>query len=234
MLLRPWLVLSLLHSLSKACRPDLNTRAENDQGFPATEPGPDTPPSPSTAGYFVNHAALNVCNLTRSVAWYRDVLGFQVLFTFRASPRYSVVYLGHSTRIGDTGLEYQTATELTEAMISGSLRGLLELVHFDRSDLQEENEQNLATPTRFGHLGLMVPDLLQAQERLETLGKNVLKRAGELPDLRGPVGEAYGLPGDTLRNEEEARLISEALLNVLLVLDPDGNLVEVQSLSGRS
>lgn len=77
-------------------------------------------------------------------------------------------------------------------------------------------------------------NILQAQERFESLGVDV-KRTGELPELKGPAGKAYGLPGNAFeRCPKEAKLTSRMLLDVILVLDPDGNLVEVQSLPGRS
>ncbi|KAK4182732.1 hypothetical protein QBC35DRAFT_444679 [Podospora australis] len=189
------------------------------------------------AGYFFNHAALNVRNLTRSIAWYRDVLGLQVLFTFRASPRYSVVYLGHSnsTTHSKGKFTYQTAAQLTEAMMSGRARGLLELNHHTQ---QGEKGLNRRTSTqRFSHLGLIVPNVSLAQERLDIHGYGgvILKRAGELPDLEGPAGKAYGLLGEVFENDPaEAELVSQALLGALLVLDPDGNLIEVQSLQGET
>ncbi len=119
--------------------------------------------------------------------------------------------------------------------MSGAARGLLELVYFDRSGLGGGVGGELARSTRFSHLGLIVPDVLQAQGRLESLEADVLKRAGELPELQGPAGEAYGLLGEVFETHpEEAELISRALVNALLVLDPDGNLIEVQSLQGGS
>jgi len=137
--------------------------------------------------------------------------------------------------------------------MSGRAAGLLELVHFEYSYHRSDSESAKLTggggkPTggggkpgtsprlqRFSHLGLAVPDILQFQERLESLGVEVLKRFGEQPDLSGPAGEAFGLPIEDLSevvSDEEVSLISAALLDVLLVLDPDGNLVEVQELRG--
>ncbi|KAK4167755.1 Glyoxalase/Bleomycin resistance protein/Dihydroxybiphenyl dioxygenase [Cladorrhinum sp. PSN259] len=228
---RHFLLTALFTILARACAP-LNAR-QKGQDFPIAQSGPDIPPSPFTAGYFINHVALNTHNLTRSVAWYRDALGFQVLFTYRASPRYSVVYLAHSTQTENE--TYQTAAELTEAMMSGRVRGLLELVYFDRTDSDGADEalMKLTRPTRFSHLGLIVPDVVQAQDRFESLGVKVIKGVGELPDFEGPAGAAFGLLGQVFENDpKEAELISRALLDVLLVLDPDGNLVEVQSLFG--
>ena len=133
-------------------------------------------------------------------------------------------------------------------MMSGRAAGLLELVHFDYSyppDSESESAKSTGgekktktppRPQRFSHLGLAVPDILQFQGRLESLGVEVLKRFGEQPDLSGPAGEAFGLPVEDLSevvSDGEVSLISAALLDVLLVLDPDGNLVEVQELRGR-
>ncbi|KAK5653999.1 hypothetical protein OQA88_7676 [Cercophora sp. LCS_1] len=216
---------ALLTALSQACNPLIGRQ---DQPFPITHPGPDIPPPPSTTGYFTNHIALNVHNLTRSINWYRDILGFQLLFTHRISPRYTVVYLAHPTP-GRNGT-YQTAAELTEAMMTGRARGLLELVHFDRSELTSQDEAPIRTP-RFSHIGLIVPDAAQAQARFESLGAEVIKGVGEVPDFEGPAGAAFGLLGEVFQSHpEEAELVARALVNVVLVLDPDGNLVEVQAL----
>jgi lactoylglutathione lyase len=81
----------------------------------------------------------------------------------------------------------------------------------------------------FRHLGLIVPDVVEAQERLESLGADVVKRAGQAVDFEGPVGLAFG-EGFAERYAEDAEMISGALLGALLVLDLDGNMVEVQAL----
>ncbi|KAK0616640.1 Glyoxalase/Bleomycin resistance protein/Dihydroxybiphenyl dioxygenase [Immersiella caudata] len=219
----PYLLLSLFPSVALTCSP-LNPR-QSSRSFPITTPGPPISPPPSTAGYLLNHAALNVHNLSRSINWYGDVFGFQLLFTHRISPRYTVAYLAHSARGGNATWP-QTVDELTAEMMSGRARGLLELLHFDYGA-----DPGPSRGQWFGHLGLIVPDVGEAQVRSEGLGAEVIKRVGEAVDWDGPVGDGYG-EGFQERYPEDAELIEGALLNVLLVLDPDGNRVEVQALGG--
>ncbi|KAK4447959.1 Glyoxalase/bleomycin resistance protein/ dioxygenase [Podospora aff. communis PSN243] len=220
-------LLALLPSLTLAC-PPLHPR--QSEPFPITTPGPPIPPSPSTAGYFLNHAALNVRNLTASITWYRDMLGYQLLFTHRVSPRYTVAYLAHSV-LSDDATWPKTVEELTADMMSGRARGLLELLHFEYDGGREKRQDGGGVRSVFRHLGLIVPDMMAAQERMEGLGADMIKRVGEEVDFEGPVGVAFG-EEFAERYAEDAELITQALMGVLLVLDLDGNMVEVQALGG--
>jgi lactoylglutathione lyase len=101
---------------------------------------------------------------------------------------------------------------------------------YDRG-LEKRQEQGGGVRSGFRHLGLIVPDVMAAQERLEGLGADVIKRVGEEADFGGPVGLAFG-EGFAERYPEDAEMISAALMGVLLVLDLDGNMVEVQALGG--
>lgn len=75
-----------------------------------------------------------------------------------------------------------------------------------------------------------------AQARFEKLGVTILKRAGEATPLKGPIAEAFGLGSVWERDPAEAETIEKALLatggqDFVIIADPDGNMIEVQSLN---
>lgn len=231
MLAKAFFIAASSLSVALACLPNLPRNDEaNSTTFPRVERGSDDPADVATTGYSLNHFSLNVKNMTRSIQWYSDVLGLRLIFNFRATEKLSIAYLAHSHG-GKNGTGYQTVSELNRH--KNNMEGLLELVHYD--DPAADLVPSTARANTFSHYGLIVHDVPAAQARFERLGVNILKRAGEAHELKGPVAEAFGLGSVFERDPAEAEQIAQALLatggmEFVIIADPDGNMIEVQSL----
>ena len=226
------LFLACIPALALACGGHTVRRdsQSDDAGFPKVEKGSDDPADYATTGYVLNHFALNVKNMTRSLEWYRDVLGLRLIFNFRATEKLSIAYMAHSHG-GKNGTGYQTVSEMNR--LKNNMEGLLELIHYDDPDA--DLVASTVKANTFSHYGLIVPDVPAAQARFEKLGVNILKKAGVGGDLQGPIAEAYGLGSVFEKDPAEAEKIEKALLatggqDFVIITDPDGNMIEVQSL----
>lgn len=113
--------------------------------------------------------------------------------------------------------------------------GLIELLHRKRCSIGNDSDASKPWPAStsrtntFGHVGLIVPDIMATQRRMQNFGVPILKPVGEDPDISGPIANAFGV-GDVA--EQEAREIIAGLRGIgfqyaLVVEDPDGNLVEI-------
>ena len=90
------------------------------------------------------------------------------------------------------------------------------------------------------HLGLIVPDIQAAQDRWEKMGVTIVKPADNL-DFSPETGpetllQAYGF-NDFRSDAEQADieaskpgLMAIGFQHIVMIADPDGNLIEVQSL----
>jgi lactoylglutathione lyase len=225
------LFLAFIPAMALAC-PGHIPRDDNANatGFPRVEAGTDEPADFATTGYVLNHFSLNVKDMTRSVKWYGDVLGLRLIFNYRATEKLSIAYLAHSHG-GKNGTGYQTVREMNR--LKNNMEGLLELVSY--ADPDASLVPSTVKVNTFSHYGLIVPDVLAAQARFEKLGVNILKKAGVALDLKGPVAEAFGLGSVWEKDPSEAETIAKALLSTggqdfVTIADPDGNMIEVQSL----
>lgn len=114
--------------------------------------------------------------------------------------------------------------------------GLIKLLHFSSSA-----DQPIASAERtktFANIGLVVPDVVAAQQRLDRYSVTIVKRVGET-DLAvdGPVAKAFGVGPTATSNVTEVEEIVKGLIgtdleNLLFVLDPDGNMLEVVEQNG--
>jgi lactoylglutathione lyase len=191
--------------------------------------GSDGPAPAKTLGFALNHIGLVTTNLTGMKHFYGDILGMRLLFDAHVTAEYTVTYLGYAQG-GRNGTGFQSGAELAAA--KNNLWGLLELQQFNVSD-----DRLIASTERtntFGHVGLVVPDIVKAQDYFESQGVRILKRVEEpLKDYTGPVPNAFGLgeyAGLHLA-AKKALIDAQGLIGLeffLMIADPDGNLVEIQ------
>ncbi|SPO06389.1 uncharacterized protein DNG_09078 [Cephalotrichum gorgonifer] len=225
MLAKTLLAFGLLPAVM-ACGSMKPRNANAPDEYPFTEPGSDEPSDPATKGYFMNHISLNVNNLTRSRNFYSDVFGFRHMFTYNLTPHLSFTYMGHSQG-GRNGTGYQTTEELIR--FKNNNAGLIEMVHFS-----VEGEDIPGTDKRtstLSHLGIVVPSIDSALERLESWGATIYKRPGEDLPTEGYMSDPASLGDATNLSDEEFMQIRAGMkqLNLLNIFaaDPDGNLLEI-------
>lgn len=200
--------------------------------YPFSIPGDDVPSDPATKGYFINHLCINARNATETINWYTQSFGLRLMFTLQVSKHFSISYMGHSHG-GRNGTGYQSSAVL--ASEKNNREGLLEIISLEYPvwDLPA----GIKIPNTFSHIGMVVPNITATQERLESLGANILKAAGEEFTIEGPFADATGFTqaGDAI-SKEEKELILKTLVPIntplMFVADPDGNIIEVQNQEG--
>ncbi|GKZ17226.1 hypothetical protein AbraIFM66951_009041 [Aspergillus brasiliensis] len=188
------------------------------------------PESDPTIGYQLNHFMLRIRDPARSLHFYTNLMGMQLVFTFHGGP-FTVYYLGYPQTAGDRSDLRAWAAKLTAPGVLPKTLGFLELKHIHGSERPvEEGGYEVVTGNQpphlgFGHLGFTVPDVRQAVERLRGQGVEVMKDLG--------VAEREHIP---LTRWEEDRGVGTGQLHpnyrktfyhVALVKDPDGYIVEL-------
>ncbi|KAH9219610.1 hypothetical protein DL95DRAFT_483824 [Leptodontidium sp. 2 PMI_412] len=212
-----------------ACQPSFEV-ANQTEVYPNVINGNDGPADAATAGFVINHFSLIVNDLAESRYFYGEILGMRHMFTYEASANLSFMYmsLAHG---GKNGTGYQTGAELTRE--KNNSEGLIEFICNTYS-----KERRVYEPTRratFSHIGLIVPDVLALQARLDSYNIPILKRAGEKPDIGNPTSGAFGITDPESQDAIEALkgVLLSGFLEFAIVADPDGNLLEVQPQGGR-
>ncbi|QKX54152.1 uncharacterized protein TRUGW13939_01236 [Talaromyces rugulosus] len=224
-LLRFCLTFLSIH-LSIACNPSQGNSTDPSNPFVI---GTDGPAPPATVGYAFNHIGLVTTHLSEMKDFYVNVLGMRTLFDAYITPEYTVTYMGYAQG-GRNGTGFQSGADMMAE--KNNLYGLVELQQFNVSD-----DHLLASTKRsntFGHVGLIVPDVLKAQEYFESKGVPILKKVNvPLSELTGVIPNAYGLGKYAGAHIEakKALLKAQGLIGIemfLLIADPDGNLIEIQ------
>ena len=194
------------------------------------ELGNDPPADPATLGYTLNHFGLLVNNITASMHFYGEILGMRHIFTYRASSAYEIVYMGYSHG-GRNGTGYQTGEELYTEKTNTD--GLLELQYLTDCDGTSTSfRPSTQSVNTFSHVGLVVPDVEKTQARMEALGGKILKHVGESLVQGSAAAQAFGFPPAFPEAAAAAALKGiEAIgfKDFLIVVDPDGNMVEIQN-----
>ncbi|KAJ4349334.1 uncharacterized protein N0V89_007948 [Didymosphaeria variabile] len=236
------LLSTLFFTSALACSEEIIARQEGNASLPFTyTPGNDPPADPETLSYFVNHVGINVANMTRTSAWYSKVIGMRHIFTVDLPGGFSIMYMAHSQG-GRNGTGFQTGAEMQRD--KNNMAGMIEFQSYTGSgNGNSTGYETQAAPRIFSHHGLIVPDIVAAQVRFDSLGVRVIKRTGEV-DFSGQteesriLGLAWGF-GD-LTNEETQKDVEEGtpgleaigFRSFIVIADPDGNLLEVQQQSG--
>jgi lactoylglutathione lyase len=225
--------LALAAQLTHACvltpRQDSNSSSDSSDFFTV---GSDGPALPETLGFALNHFSLIVSDLEASMHFYGTILGMRHMFTAHLSPTYSVTYMAHSHG-GRNGTGFQTGEELLRE--KNNANGLIEFQYLADAADAEERLASTRRANTFSHVGLIVPDLLKAQEWFDEMGVKVTKRIGTPAGNIDSVENALGIGREALTNETERALLVEGQFMVgfpqlLTIEDPDGNMLEVQQL----
>ena len=148
------------------------------------------------------------------------------------SEHFSISYLGRAHG-GRNSTGYQTSEELNRE--KNRAAGLLELLHLDLPGWDLPSGQKV--PNTFSHIGMVVPNVTETQARLEAMGANILKGAGDEFRGEGPFAAAAGFMAlrAQISPEEEATLMMTLKpwnRPLLFVADPDGTIIEVQNQEG--
>ncbi len=124
----------------------------------------------ATDQYVLTHTMLRITDPARSLAFYRDVLGFRLVTQLDFEDAQFSLYFLQAGGHGDTA-----DGSLVHAF---SRAGLLELTHNWGSEGSTVHSGN-ADPKGFGHICVAVPDITAACARFESLGVRFQKRLGE-------------------------------------------------------
>ncbi len=125
-------LLSLLLPLTLSHSPLPRRQTSSNSTLAGEIIGTDPPQPPSTNGYAINHVALQVSNITRTRAFWGDVLGLRFIFQFSIAggeTRGTNLATFMAYPFGDGEVGYQTGAEML-----GELRkrdGLMEFLSYE-------------------------------------------------------------------------------------------------------
>ena len=134
--------------------------------------------NPETADYVLNHTMLRVKDPTASLTFYRDLLGMTLVKRLDFPPaKFSLYFLGY-VREEDGPIPEDEAERVA---FTFRQRGLLELTHNWGSETEAGPvyHDGNSDPRGFGHIGISVPDVEAACDRLETAGTEFVKRPND-------------------------------------------------------
>lgn len=180
-------------------------------GGPTPTFNPPVPQSSETNGYRLNHLAIRISDVSRSLHFYVDLLGMRVIFSMNAGP-FTIYYLGHPPPdIKDSDELAEWAKSTSEIPVMTRTSGLLEL-YYVHNEEEERPTQDVGEGTQngqmedggkkvkvstgneppnlgFAHLGFTVPDVKVAVERLRNGGVRILKDMGVCSRESVPLSE---------------------------------------------
>jgi lactoylglutathione lyase len=181
-----------LTPITRTCNPPTNSPF-----FPLVL-GTDGPADVATNGYNLNHFGLIINNITSTLHFYGKILGICHIFIFHASPSFDIIYMGYSHG-GKNGTAYQTGEQLYSQKTNSE--GLIEFIY--PKDATARLVSSTMKANTFSHVGIVVPNVRQAEERMKEFGVVILKGVGESPSPDDLAAKAFGL-GDSVQVAEAA------------------------------
>ena len=175
----------------------------------------------------MNHFSLLVNDIDATMHFYGKVLGMRHIFTYHATPTYDIVYMGYSHG-GKNGTGFQTGQELYRE--KPNIEGLIEFLYLkDCNNTVKDLEPTTKRVNTFSHVGLVVPDVKKAQDRMEEDGVEILKPIGKDVEPGSGAAMAYRFGAQDLGDASAAAAFDAiGFKYFLLAADPDGNVVEIQ------
>lgn len=136
-------------------------------------------PDPETDRYRLNHTMVRIKDPARSLDFYTRALGMRLLRRLDFDEmQFTLYFLGY---LSDAELGQVPTDDAKRTTFTFGREALLELTHNwgdeDKPDRQfhSGNEE----PKGYGHIGITVPDVDAAVERLEAFGAEFVKRPDE-------------------------------------------------------
>lgn len=206
---------------SSAFRSGTTTTKTHKMPVPQTI-GTDPKQPSETIGYSLNHFALVVEDIDAIMRFYGEILGFRHIVTHEVSPTYHVTYMAYPSN--QAGL--QTGEEMLRSL--RRREGLIEFLHpIGNGGLTSGCAQVHVKTCGFSHMGIVVPDVKAAEQRMKDFEVPILEALGI--QQMGPGSEAAHWWGLDEVHAIEAVAGSKAMgfENILLVADPEGNVVEL-------
>ena len=145
---------------------------------------------PGSAWYRVDITTLWPTNLTASVDFYVNGLGMRLLFFYQppSAPELWVAYLDRNEGLEEYNIPFTSREEFEKHMRNAT--GLFGL-H------QRENVGERPSAHRFGfiHLGVLVPNVTEIQERMTHINATILKAINGTWEANSRLADTYGITG---------------------------------------
>jgi len=133
-------------------------------------------PDPATNGFFFQQTMYRIKDPKVSLDFYTRVLGMRLLQKFDfPSMKFSLYFMGYESAEDIP----KDNTERTRWVFNQ--RATLELTHNwgDEDDPNKKYHNGNSEPRGFGHIGVVVPDVVAACKRFEEQGVNFIKRPND-------------------------------------------------------
>lgn len=136
-------------------------------------------PDAETDRYHLNHTMMRIKDPTRSLEFYTRALGMRLIRRLDFEDmQFTLYFLGY---LRDTEAAEVPTDGAKRATFAFGREGLLELTHNwgDENKLELHFHSGNEEPKGYGHIGVTVPDVNAAAERLERLGVEFIKRPSD-------------------------------------------------------